>query len=650
VPLPRSARRALAALLCLALALPTMPIVPIATASAASRPKAARSAVATRIVALARKELGKGVREIPDGSNRAPAIRRYETATRGAMFGAPWCAYFVSYIARRAGAPIGPGGAGMGYVPYIRAWAKQTRRWTRTPHAGDLVTFPQHVGIVENVYANHTLTTIEGNAGNAVRRRWRRWSEAMGYVRVARGPAAAPTPVSSPKAPAAPKPPKKGTPTRLVPRITAYPGLRVATGQTISFTSNDSTGDIVRSAWDLDGNGRYDASGDSVDKRYVKPGTYKISLRVTDRAKHTATTTAMVTVKSDHPPVAQLDVSATTLTVGDTLTGDASRSYDPEGRITRYEWDLNGDGNYSADGKKHSVTFDEPGDYNVGLRVTDDDGNQAETHVAIHVNDLPAPVARIACDATTIAAKKSLRCKADTSASPVKLTRLDWDTDGDGAYDRSGSEVRVTFAKAGARTLRLRVADGGGRVAESSVAIAVTNNLPTASLTAPSTVGLRARAAFDGLRSSDTDGVIASWEWDLDGDGTYENAGPQPSFVYTAPGTYTVRLRVTDDDGGQATTTATVRVTDAAPTARITLPAHAAVNADLTFDGTTSTDPDGTIAKYEWDLDGNGTYETTGANPVKRYTTTGTRTIRLRVTDDFGATATTSRSLTVTAT
>src|SRR3954468_4770640 len=189
------------------MALPTLPVP--AALGAGGKPKS-RGGASARIVTLARKELKLGVREIPDGSNRAPAIRRYETATRGAMFGAPWCAYFVSYVARRAGAPIGAGGSGIGYVPYIRAWAKQTRRWTRTPHAGDLVTFPQHVGIVENVYANHTLTTIEGNAGNAVRRRWRRWSEAMGYVRVARGPAAAPTPVSSPKAPAAPKPPKKG--------------------------------------------------------------------------------------------------------------------------------------------------------------------------------------------------------------------------------------------------------------------------------------------------------------------------------------------------------------------------------------------------------------------------------------------------------
>src|SRR3954454_18725967 len=251
------------------MALPPL-IAPAALARVHSLPKPkSRGSAAARMVSLARKELSKGVHEIPDGSNRAPAIGRYETATRGAMFGAPWCAYFVSYIARKAGVPIGPGGAGLGYVPYIRAWAKQTHRWHAAPRPGDLITFPEHVGLVENVYRNHTLTTIEGNAGNAVRRRWRRWGEAMGYVRVAKGASSspAPAPAAAPK-PAKQEPKRKPAPATepLRARITVYPDETIAPGQTLSVTSNDSTGDIVRSAWDFDGNGKFDASGDSVDK------------------------------------------------------------------------------------------------------------------------------------------------------------------------------------------------------------------------------------------------------------------------------------------------------------------------------------------------------------------------------------------------
>ena len=46
-------------------------------------------------------------------------------------------------------------------------------------------------------------------------------------------------------------------------------------------------------------------------------------------------------------------------------------------------------------------------------------------------------------------------------------------------------------------------------------------------------------------------------------------------------------------------------------------PNPAQVGQLVSFDGSASTDPDGTIAKYEWDLDGNGSYETsTGATPT----------------------------------
>jgi PKD repeat protein len=646
VPLTRSLRRAVAAALCLALALPPL-IAPAALARTHALPKPkGRASIALKMVALARKELAKGVHEVPDGSNRAPAIRRYETATRGAMYGAPWCAYFVSYIARTAGAPIGPGGSGLGYVPYIRSWAKQTKRWTQTPHPGDLITFPEHVGLVENVYANHTLTTIEGNAGNAVRRRWRRWGEAMGYVRVVKGSSSAPVAAPAPAAPKrVPRPEAAPKSAPLNARITVYPDDTIAPGQTVSFTSNDSGGDIVKSAWDFDGNGKYDKSGDSVDKRFDKAGVYKVGLRVTASNKQTATATTTITVRTNKAPVAVLNLNSTQLTIGDTLKGDASRSSDPDGRIVKYEWDLNGDGEFSEDGKSHTYTFGDPGDYSVGLRVTDDSGNVTETHVAVHVADTPPPSAQISCDSTTVLAGHSIHCSSDESASPVKISKRAWDVDGDGADDRTGSSLRYAYATPGSRTLRLRVTDSRGRTADTTVDITVTDNAPDAELSGPSTVGLGATATFDGTRSDDVDGDVVDYRWDLDGDGVYESSGARPSFVYHTPGTYTVHLQVTDDFGATATATSTIRVTDQAPHAVITLPATHAVNTDLTFDGSSSTDPDSTIATYEWDFNNDGVYETTGIHPTWRYTTTGTKTIRLRVTDVFGTSTVVSTTL-----
>ncbi len=79
-------------------------------------------------------------------------------------------------------------------------------------------------------------------------------------------------------------------------------------------------------------------------------------------------------------------------------------------------------------------------------------------------------------------------------------------------------------------------------------------------------------------------------------------------------------------------------------------PNPAQTNQAVTFDGSTSADLDGGIAKYEWDLDGNGTYEVdSGANPIttKSYAATGVYTVRLRVTDEQGTRSTTNRALSI---
>ena len=93
---------------------------------------------------------------------------------------------------------------------------------------------------------------------------------------------------------------------------------------------------------------------------------------------------------------------------------------------------------------------------------------------------------------------------------------------------------------AGAGALRGRGLGGGG------------GNQP------PNAVAARPRRAAGALDrqtssergSSDPDGTIASYAWDLDGDGAYDDStAAEPSFQYTAAGTYTVRLRVTDNLG-----------------------------------------------------------------------------------------------------
>ncbi len=87
-----------------------------------------------RALDAARSQLG--VTEQPPGSNDGPDIARYRGAVAGAYAGAPWCAYFVSWCAAQAGAPIGDGGTGLGSVEAVAAWAQRTGRFTDAARAG----------------------------------------------------------------------------------------------------------------------------------------------------------------------------------------------------------------------------------------------------------------------------------------------------------------------------------------------------------------------------------------------------------------------------------------------------------------------------------------------------------------------------------
>ncbi len=157
-----------------------------ATGASGVLPASSAEGPGARIVAVAETQLGQT--EQPPGSNESPAIAGYRSATEGAIPGAPWCAYFASWVAREAGVPLGSQGQGLGDVSEIWSWAQSTGRAIPNgpgvvPKPGDLIMFgEEHVGIVRDVLPNGQIQTIEGNYENKVAANVRSPTEASGYV------------------------------------------------------------------------------------------------------------------------------------------------------------------------------------------------------------------------------------------------------------------------------------------------------------------------------------------------------------------------------------------------------------------------------------------------------------------------------------
>jgi hypothetical protein len=124
-------------------------------------------------------------------------------------------------------------------------------------------------------------------------------------------------------------------------------------------------------------------------------------------------------------------------------------------------------------------------------------------------------------------------------------------------------------------------------------------------------------ATFDASASYDPDGAITLYEWDWDNDDIYDENHATPTATHSWPegGSYPVKLRVTDNDGGQDTETKTVGIGNQPPTAPIINgPLSGKIKTELTYTFN-STDPDDDdIAEYiiNW---GDGTGDVTITGP-----------------------------------
>lgn len=205
------------------------------------------------------------------------------------------------------------------------------------------------------------------------------------------------------------------------------------------------------------------------------------------------------------------------------------------------------------------------------------------------------------------------------------------------------AQIDTTGLADGSYLVYVRGQDAAGNwgpVSAAQLLIGESNNPPVAQFSVDCN-GVKCR--FDAAASNDSDGTLVNYAWDM-GDGAVKTgADTSIEHTYSQNGDFTVQLTVTDDSGLNSQMSSTFRVVNLPPLAEFSVNCS---NNTCTFNGATSSDEDGEIASYSWQLSDGGSGDAVSLNHT--FAQGGNYNVELTVTDNLGVTASKSSSVSVT--
>ncbi|MFA5829429.1 MAG: PKD domain-containing protein [Candidatus Gracilibacteria bacterium] len=326
------------------------------------------------------------------------------------------------------------------------------------------------------------------------------------------------------------------------------------TGTQYTFLGENSTSPtrkIVKYEWDF-GDQTPKASTRTATHTYKTAGTYEVNLTATDDKGTTGTAGQKITLET---PVGAALASFTTIpaqakptdgyitgTVPFQVQFDGSGSKEANGSIVDYKWDFNGDGVNDAAGQQSTYVYKDAGTFNATLMVVDSQNKTASTLLVVKV--LPQGLqARVTADVVEGVVPLTITFDASGSSYPSgQIVSYEWDF-GDGSPKRIDvSKVTYKYTQIG--TFNVKVTAIASDNSKSIVTTPINVRPvplkacfePTASAgPAPLTIELDPRCST---------GTIAKYSWDF-GDGQSSKTR-KPTHTFATPGSYPVKLEVSD--------------------------------------------------------------------------------------------------------
>jgi PKD repeat protein len=245
---------------------------------------------------------------------------------------------------------------------------------------------------------------------------------------------------------------------------------------TLSGLGRDVPADALTYQWDLDYDGVYDISSQSVITSWTTAGVYTVTLRVSDDDGGSNLDIAQVMI-GNQSPIAEAGGPYTGYEgVPITLTGVG---IDPNGDDPlTYTWDLDYDGIFETPGQVISDTWPDEGVYTVTLEVIDGLGGVGIDDAIVTVYNVP-PVPNAGGPYTTTAGA-SVTLTGNANDVPADALTYAWDLDNDGTFETPGRNVNGKWDFTGTCTVVFQADDGDGGVATDATTVYVGALVPIA--------------------------------------------------------------------------------------------------------------------------------------------------------------------------
>ncbi len=341
--------------------------------------------------------------------------------------------------------------------------------------------------------------------------------------------------------------------------------------------------------WSLDNN---TFTGPTLSYSFAEHGRYTAELTVTDSSGNTDTDTKVITVEDQEAPVAEAGQNVT-IDMGESLVFNGSRSHDNIG-IASYEWTIEGS-TYTGMTIEH--TFDEAGEYNVKLEVTDVNGNTDTDSIKVFVRDTKKPEAD-AGESRTVPVKEKVILEADDSSDNVGISNYTWEIDGEKLH---GDKISYVFDSLGEYEVILKVKDEAGNSDVDEIYIDVIDDKkPIAIAGENRTVEWSEKLTFNASKS--TDNVeISSYHWKINGE---KIQGRTVDYTFDEIGEYQVKLIVEDTSGNTAEDKITITVKDSTkPIAEAGANITVMAGEKFTLNASDSYDDYG-MSQFRWEING----------------------------------------------